>query len=442
MSGAGEIRAIRASFLHCVGDPGLTLDAVRLWETVEFYPDGVLVIGGAAGRGRILELGHAAAVLPRLGPGVPVEDRRGRLIVPGFIDTHVHFPQIDVIGSYGEQLLEWLERYTFPAERRYADPGYAAEAARLFVSEMLAEGTTTAAVYCTVHPESADAFFAEAQRRDLRMIAGKVLMDRNAPPWLRDTPASGERDTRALIGRWHGRDRLSYALTPRFAPTSTPEQLAACARIAKDHRDIYIQSHVAENRAEVAWVRELFPEARSYLDVYDRCGLLRDRAIYGHCIWLDEADRARMAESGAAASFCPSSNLFLGSGLYDLRAARRADQRVGLGSDVGGGTHLSMLRTLGDAYKVLQLQGIALSPAAALHLATLGSAEALCLSDRIGSLRPGREADLAVLDPAALPLLQRRARLDDLGSALEAFFLMVTLGAGVCGTYVMGEATA
>ena len=434
-----ELRAIRASFLSCDADPGLNPDRAALRAALSFYPDGILLIGGEAGRGRIAAIGHAADLLPRLGPGVPVEDRRGRLIVPGFIDAHVHFPQIDVVGSYGEQLLEWLERYTFPAERRYADPGYAAEAARLFVSELLAEGTTTAAVYCTVHPASVDAFFAEAQRRDLRMIAGKVLMDRNAPPWLRDTPESGERETRALIARWHRQDRLSYALTPRFAPTSTPEQLAACARIAADHPDIYIQSHVAENRAEVAWVRELFPEARSYLDVYDRYGLLRDRAIYGHCIYLDDADRARMAESGAAAAFCPSSNLFLGSGLYDLRAARRADQRVALASDVGGGTHLSMLRTLGDAYKVLQLQGIALSPAAMLYLATLGSARALCLDDRIGSLQPGKEADLAVLDPTALPLLQRRARLDGLDAALEAFFLMATLGAGVCGTYVMGS---
>ena len=429
---AETLRAVRGDLLCCVDDPGLSLDPARQAAALRWLPDGLLLIRG----GRIAEIGPAARLLPRLGPDVPVDDHRGRMILPGFIDAHVHFPQIDVIGSYGEQLLQWLERYTFPAEQRYADPEYAALAAQDFCAQLLAEGTTTAAVYCTVHAASVDAFMAEARRRNLRMIAGKILMDRNAPPALCDTPASADRDSRDLIARWHGAGRLSYALTPRFAPTSTPEQLAVCSQIAADFPDIYIQTHVAENRQEVAWVRDLFPDARSYLDVYDRYGLLRDRAIYGHCIWLDDADRARMAASGAAAAFCPSSNLFLGSGLYDLRVPHR----VALGSDVGGGTHLSMLRTLGDAYKVQQLQGISLSPAAALYLATLGSARALCLEDKIGSLEVGKEADLVVLDPQATAMLRRRGSVcAGLEDALSAFFLMMTLGEGVYGTYVLGD---
>ena len=430
------LRALRGSFLWCVADPGLTPDPARQTAALRWIGDGLMLIRN----GRIAEIGPAADLLPRLGPDIPVDDHTGRLILPGFIDGHVHFPQIDVIGSYGEQLLQWLERYTFPAEQRYADPAYAAEAARIFCASLLAEGTTTAAVYCTVHTASVDAFMTEARRRNLRMIAGKILMDRNAPPALCDTPASADRDSRDLIARWHGVDRLSYALTPRFAPTSTPAQLAVCSKIADDFPDIYIQTHVAENRQEVAWVRDLFPDARSYLDVYDRCGLLRDRAIYGHCIWLDDTDRDRMAASGAAAAFCPSSNLFLGSGLYDIRVPHR----VALGSDVGGGTHLSMLRTLGDGYKVQQLQGISLSPAAALYLATLGSARALCLGDRIGSLEIGKEADLVVLDPESTAMLRRRHDRASLSAggleeALSMFFLMMTLGEGVAGVYVLGD---
>ena len=277
-----------------------------------------------------------------------------------------------------------------------------------------------------MHPGSVDALFDEARGRGLLMIAGKCLMDRNAPEGLRDTAADGDADSRALIERWHGVDRLRYAITPRFAVTSTEAQLALAGRLAAEHPTVHVQSHVAENRDEVAWVARLFPDARSYLDVYDRYGLLRERALYAHCIWLDDTDRARLAASGTAASFCPSSNLFIGSGLYDLRAAIAAGHRIGLGSDVGGGTGYSMLRTLGDAYKVQQLLGVSMHPACALYLATLGGARALYLDDRIGSLAPGRDADLALLDPAATPLLARRTALDD--DPLDRFFALATLG--------------
>ncbi|HYF60910.1 MAG TPA: guanine deaminase [Burkholderiaceae bacterium] len=411
--------AIRAAFLHCVRDPGLDgSDA----GAVEHLRDGVMVIRD----GRIERLAPADALLPTLGADVAVHDLRGRIVVPGFVDVHVHFPQVDVIASHGTQLLDWLERYTFPAERRFADAAHAAEAATFFVDRLLENGTTTASVFCTVHATSVDAFMAEARRRGLLMIAGKCAMDRHAPDGLRDTAESSYAEAKALIERWHGVDRLRYAVTPRFAPTSTPEQLTLCGRLAAEHPGVHVQSHVAENRDEVAWAARLFPERRSYLDVYDHHGLLRERAVYAHCIWLDDADRARMTASGTAVAFCPTSNLFIGSGLYDLARGIAAGHRIGLGTDVGGGTSYSMLRTLGEAYKVQQLLGTSMHPAYALYLATLGGARSLYLDDRIGSLAPGRDADLAVLDPAATPLLARRTGLRD--DPLDAFFALAVLG--------------
>lgn len=423
--------AIHADFLHCVRDPGL--DGADT-GAVEHLRDAVMLVRD----GRIERIAPAAALLPRLGADVSVHDWRGRLVVPGFVDTHVHFPQVDVIASYGTQLLDWLERYTFPAEARFAQAEHAQEAARFFIDRLLENGTTTASVFCTVHPGSADAFFAEARRRGLLMVAGKSLMDRNAPDGLRDTAESSYAESRALIERWHGTDRLRYAITPRFAVTSTPEQLALAGRLAAEHPTVYVQSHVAENRDEVAWVARLYPGQRSYLDVYDHYGLLRERAVYAHCIWLDDADRARMGASGTAASFCPTSNLFIGSGLYDLKQALEAGNRVGLGTDVGGGTGYSMLRTLGEAYKVQQLLGTSVHPAFSLYLATLGGARSLYLDDRIGSLLPGRDADLAVLDPAATPLLARRTGLRD--DPLDTFFALATLGddRAIAATYAAG----
>ena len=430
-------KAIRGDFLHCLADPGPDGDAAAL-DTVR---DGILLVRD----GRIDALQPAATLLPQLGAEVVVDDWRGHLVVPGFIDTHVHYPQVDVIASHGTQLLDWLERYTFPQERRFAERTHADGVAEFFLDRLLENGTTTAAVFCTVHPQSADAFFEAAQRRTLRMIAGKVLMDRNCPDDLRDTPDTGYRDSKALIERWHGRERLGYAITPRFAPTSSPEQLAVCGRLAREHPDVWIQSHVAENPGEVAWVRELFPAARSYLDVYDRAGLLRERAIYGHCIWLDDADRARMAHGGAAAAFCPTSNLFLGSGLFDYRRARAAGMRTGLATDIGGGTSYSMLTTMAEGYKVQQLLGTTLHPAEALYLATLGGARSLGLEDRIGNFALGKEADFVVLDPRASPTLARRTQLP--GSTMLQMFFALTLLAdqravaatGVLGTTAFGR---
>jgi guanine deaminase len=423
--------AIRADFLHCLRDPGL--DGADT-SAVEHLRDGVLLIRD----GRIERLAPAAALLPQLGPDVLVHDRRGMLVVPGFVDTHVHFPQVDVIASYGTQLLDWLERYTFPEEQRFADAAHARAAASFCLDRLLENGTTTASVFCTVHPGSVDAFFEASEARGLLMVAGKCLMDRNAPDGLRDTAPGGIDESRALIERWHGRGRSRYAITVRFAVTSTEAQLEAAGRLAAEHPTVHLQSHVAENRDEVAWVARLFPERRSYLDVYDHYGLLRERAVYAHCIWLDDADRARLNASGTAASFCPTSNLFIGSGLYDLRQAIAAGHRLGLGTDVGGGTGYSMLRTLGEAYKVQQLLGISLPPAYALYLATLGGARSMYLDDRIGSLQPGRDADLAVLDPAGTPLLARRTALRD--DPLDTFFALATLAddRGVLETWAGG----
>jgi guanine deaminase len=343
-------------------------------------------------------------------PGAQWErhDHRGRLVLPGFIDTHVHSAQIDVIASFGSQLLDWLETYTFPAELRNADPAHAEAGAALFLDALLAHGTTSAVVFPTVHKGAADALFAAAQARGMRLVAGKVLMDRNAPPDLCDDVVQAERDCLDLIARWHGRDRLAYAVTVRFAPTSTPAQLAMAGRLLASRPGLYMQTHVAENRDEVRWVRELFPEARSYLDVYARAGLLGPRSVLAHGIWLDDEDRALLHASGAQIAHSPSSNLFLGSGLFGWRAAEAAGAALSLASDVGGGTSLSMLRTMADAYKVQALAGERLTAWKALHAATRGAAQALGLAHEIGSLQAGCVADVCVWDWAVGPVAHRR----------------------------------
>lgn len=382
-------RALRADLLDFVGDPGLGAPDAG---AVRHRPDHWLLIDG----------GRIADALPGTqapGDDWACEDHRGCLLLPGFIDTHVHSVQLDVIASYGTELLDWLERYTFPAERRHEDVAHATEQADAFVDALLAHGSTAAVVFPSVHASSVDALFGAAQRRGMRLVAGKVLMDRHAPADLRDDNVSlAESQCEALIGRWHGVQRLAYAVTPRFAATSTPEQLAMAGALLKRHGGLYMQTHVAESRAEVAWIAELFPQARSYLDVYHRHGLLNERAVLAHGIWLDDTDRHVLADSGAQIAHSPSSNLFLGSGLFDWQAMADAGAQVSLASDVGGGTSLSMIRTMADAYRVQALRGVRLSAFKALHAATRGAAQALQLDHEIGSLERGRAADVTVWD--------------------------------------------
>ena len=418
--------AIRGDLLDFTAEPawGETESAA-----VRFRPDHWLLI----------EDGRIAAV-QATAPGAdwPREDHAGRLVLPGFVDTHVHSPQLDVIGSYGSELLDWLNTYTFPAERRYADAAVAQQGAALFLDALLAHGTTAAVVFPTVHKVSADALFAAAAERGMRLIAGKVLMDRHAPDGLRDDVVQAEADCRELIARWHGRERLAYAVTVRFAPTSTPAQLAMAGRLCAEDATLYMQTHVAENRDEVRWVRELFPEARSYLDVYARAGLLHGRSVLAHGIWLDDTDRAVLRAAGAQIAHSPSSNLFLGSGLFGWREAEAAGAAVTLASDVGGGTSLSMLRTMADAYKVQAMAHQRLTAWKALHAATRGAARALSLEHEIGSLEAGRTADLCVWDWAAGPVAERR--MEVARGLHEKVFAWLTLGDERClvAAYVNG----
>ena len=394
-------RAFRGTILHCLDDPGEAAER----SAVEHYEDGLLIVSD----GTVAELGPAESLLRNLDEEVVVEDLRGNLIVPGFIDCHVHYSQLDIIASYGAQLLDWLNRYAYREEQRFADKTHALEVAGVFLDELLANGTTSALVFATVHPQATDAIFEKAAERGMRLIAGKVLMDRHCPPELSDDAQSGYDDSRALIERWHGQGRLGYAITPRFALTSTNEQLEAAGRLAGEYPDTWVHTHLAENTEEVEEIARLFPDSRSYLDVYERFNLLRERAVFAHCLYLDAADRDLMAARGGAAAFCPTSNLFLGSGLFDLRSISGAGIPVGLATDVGGGTSLSMLRTMSAAYKVLHLQGQSLPAMRALYLATLGAARALHLDQYIGNFEAGKEADFIVLDPTASSISARRA---------------------------------
>jgi guanine deaminase len=400
---------------------------------VRFRPDHWLLIE----KGRI--------VRAQPGDQVPdgdweLHDHRGHLILPGFIETHVHSPQLDVVASYGTELLDWLDTYTFPAELRQADAFESEPTAARFLDALLSHGTTSAAVFPTVHKGSVDALFGAARTRGMRIIAGKVLMDRHAPDGLRDLDlAQTERDSIALIERWHDTGRLSYAVTVRFAPTSTPEQLAMAGRLCAAYPGVYMQTHVAENRHEVRWVAELFPEARSYLDVYAQAGLLGPRSVLAHGIWLDDADRSTLQQAGAHIAHCPSSNLFLGSGLFNWQQAERAGVAVSVASDVGGGTSLCLLRAMADAYRVQALQGERLTAWKALHASTRGAASALDLTHEIGSLDAGLSADLCVWDWASGPVAHRRMAM--VKSLHEKVFAWMNLAdeRNLAETWVAGE---
>ncbi len=395
-----------------------------------YEQDGLLAVGpDAQGRQRVLAAGAWSDLAPRFGDG-PVEHLPGRIIAPGFVDMHIHFPQTDVIGSPADGLLPWLENYTFPHEKRFAAPDYSAQVAQFFIAELLRNGVTTALAFATSHPASADALFVEAQRHQMRLITGKVLQDRHSPDGVRDDTEQSLIDTESLIQRWHGVDRLGYAITPRFAPTSTPEQLRGAGELAARYPGVWIQSHVAENLDEIRWAHELFPASRSYLSVYDDFGLLRERAVYAHCIHLDEHDRALMRDTGAVAAVSPTSNLFLGSGFFDYAEADRVGMGYGLASDVGGGTSFSPFHTMLAAYYVGRegqtKQGLSLSPQQLWWQHTAGAAKALGLAGVVGNLQPGCEADFVVLNPEATPLLARKTR--QARNLDELLFALIVLG--------------
>ena len=414
-----SLQSFRGSFLHCLANPAVAPDTA-----VEYFNDGTLLVED----GHVVSLGNTRDTeLPK---GCVQHDYRGNLLVPGFVDTHVHYPQVDVIASYGTQLLDWLETYTFPAESKFGDSQTASDTASFFLDELLRNGTTTALVFGTVHKQSVDAFFKEAQKRNLRMICGKVLMDRNAPAELCDTPETAYADSTALIKQWHKKDRLGYAVTPRFAPTSTEEQLRVSAQLLDEHSDVHLHTHLSESPAECDWVASLFPDQLDYLAVYEHFGLLRKRSVFAHGIHLSHSEWQRIGKANAAVAHCPTSNLFIGSGLFDLRAAQKAGVLVGLGTDIGGGDSFSILRTINEAYKVQQLQGVSLAPEQAFYLATLGGATALDLQSHIGNFEAGKEADLVVLNPNATPLLARRCNLDE--DWRSTLFALMMLGDDRC----------
>jgi guanine deaminase len=421
--------AVRGHLVHCRDDP------FRVGPSaLETFEDGVMVVVD----GRIAAIGPYSEMASQAASCASLIHRPGMMILPGFVDAHVHAVQTDVIASPGRSLLDWLERFTFPAEARFAEQSVCEDVAAFFLRELLRNGTTTASIFASVHPGSCDAVLSGAYALGMRVNCGKVLMDRHVPETVRDTPDLAQRQSVELIDRWHGKGRLRYTVTPRFAPTSSPEQMRVAGELLSMRDDLHLQSHLAENRDEVQWMRELYPDARSYLDVYDRFGLLGPRTTYAHCIWLDSVDRRRMAESGAGIAFCPTSNLFLGSGLFDLQACAEANIAIGLGSDVGGGTSFSMLRTMSEAYKVAQLQGYTADPGLCLYLGTLGAAKALGLDSFIGNFAIGKEADFIVCNPGATPLLARRMALTD--SASEQLFVLMTLGDDrvIAETYLQG----
>lgn len=411
---------LRSRTLSFLREPESAAEGVSF----RYEEDGALLIRD----GKIAAVGNFAKVNVEAGEGAEIIDHRPHLILPGFIDAHVHFPQMQVIASYGAELLDWLSDYTFPEEKKFGDTQHGRRIARLFLDEMIRHGTTTVAAYCSVHRESAQAFFAEAHERDMLTIAGKVMMDRNAPDGLTDTPQSSYDDTKALIAEWHGRGRQRYAITPRFAITSSPKQLEMATALAAEHPDLHIQSHLSENSAEIAWTQELFPWSRDYTDVYERYGLLGKKSLFGHCVHLSEREADVLSDSGSVAVYCPTSNLFLGSGLFDYQRYRKREKplRIAAATDVGGGTNYSMLRTMDEGYKIIALQGEKLNPLQSFHQITLGNARALGLEGRIGTLEAGTDADIVVLDARATPAM--RLRMETVETLAEELFLLQTMG--------------
>jgi guanine deaminase len=409
---------------------GRTLTFLRWPDSIDdhaaytYQEDGGLLIG----EGKIVAAGSYAEVARQAGEGTKKIDHRPHLLLPGFIDAHVHFPQMQVIASHGAELLDWLNKYTFPEETKFSNTQHGRRIARLFLDETVRHGTTTVAAYCSVHKESAEAFFAEAHDRNMLTIAGKVMMDRNAPEGVLDTPQSGYDDTKALIAEWHGKGRQLYAVTPRFAITSTPEQMEMAGALMREHPELHMQTHLSENDKEIAFTQELYPWSRDYTDVYEHYGLLGKRALFGHCIHLSEREADALSDSGSVAVFCPTSNLFLGSGLFDYQRYRRRQKhlRIAAATDVGGGTNYSMLRTMDEGYKVIALNGEKLNPFASFWQITRGNAEALSIVDKVGTLDVGTDADIVVLDPGATPGML--VRMETVETLAEELFLLQTLG--------------
>jgi len=434
------LQLFRASILHFLNDPSVISS---ISASYAYWEDGLLVVED----GKIKAVGDYSELIGDY-KGSKITVYNGKLLMPGFIDTHIHFPQTEMIASYGAELLDWLNTYTFPTEQKFEDKEYAAKISKEFLRQLLLQGTTTALVFGSVHKASVEAFFEEAQKQSLRMIAGKVMMDRNAPEYLLDTPESSYADSKALIEKWHGKGRLLYAVTPRFAPTSSKEQLAKAKQLLEEYPDVYLHTHLSENKEELAWVSELFPEADNYLDVYDRAGLLHSKSVFAHSIYLSESEWGTLHHHDCSVAFCPTSNLFLGSGLFNIQAAERHKVRVGMGTDVGAGTSFSILETLQEAYKVNQLRKAfpeegyeqePLSSLKAFYLATLGGAKALHLDSVIGNFEEGKEADFVVLDLASSELL--KFRLAQCKTLEEKLFVIQMLANDriVTQTYILGQ---
>lgn len=428
-----HVLAVRGTLVHFTDDPFLVAkdDAFHCEE------DGLLV----AVDGIVRAVGPYSQVKDQVPEGTTIEDHTGCLISPGFIDTHIHYVQTGMMGAYGEQLIDWLNNYTFIEEQKLKDRSVAQQMAKVFCDELLRNGTTSALTFAAVFPQSVDALFEETERRNMRMIAGKVMMDCNAPEALLDTAKTGYDDSKALLEKWHGKGRQQYAITPRFAPTSTPEELEAAGALWKEHPEANVHSHLMENLGEIAWVAELFPDRADYLDVYEHFGLVGKRSVYAHGVHLGEEQLRRLHEREAGIAHCPTSNLFLGSGLFPLREAKNPERpvHVGLGTDIGAGTSFSMLATMNEAYKVAQLRAYPLEAVRSFFLATLGGARALGIDDKVGTLTPGHEADLVVLDPRATALMDFRA--DRCTGIEEQLFVLATLGddRAVKATYVAGR---
>ena len=436
---SSDTTIIRGSFLDFVEDPFYESES----NSVRYLPDGLLVLEN----GKIRAFGTYESLQEQYANS-EIISYSDQLITPGLIDLHVHYPQTEMIAAYGEQLLQWLEKYTFPTEAKFKDAEYARKIAAFFLDELLRNGTTTAVVLTTIFPQSVEVLFEEARKRQMRIIAGQVLMTRNAPDFLINDAQTAYLQTREQIEKWHGLERLLYAITPRFAITSTPEELALAGKLKTEFPDVYVHTHLAENVQEVQFTAELFPESKDYLNVYEQFGLVGDRSIFAHCIQLDDSAFQRLSNAGSAIAFCPTSNLFLGSGLFKLNQAKSTQYpiKVGLATDVGGGSSFSPLQTMSDAYKIMQLQGKSLSVFQAFYLATLGAAKALSLEDKIGSFEVGKEADFVVWDLQATPVMKLRnpiAKSNNLEELAEKAFAMMILGdeRAVKATYVAGNLT-